>query len=164
MSDPPSGPSHASSSSEIASSSGRTTIVNTDHAIAAINGHDGAAAAAAAGGAARAGISNLDMAKVTSPTVERSNPLRMDVTARHSGGASGNGASTRPKLKRKAGTSSGMVGSSSKDNASAQAMQVSTSKNGKGRATSGESDDDEPMEPKDAIRQQFYVCLSSRGH
>lgn len=134
---------------EYASSSGRTTLVNTEHTGPAL----------APNGVVGDGphnmnnsphLSNLDAAKVTSPTVERSNPLSMRVTARNSGSSS-----SRPALKRKAGTSSSAIGTST-------AMQASTSKigsdKGKTAATSSGSDEDGALEPKEAIRQQFYVC------
>ena len=137
---------------EYASSSGRSTLVNTEHTGPAL----------AANGVVRDGLqtmnssphlSNLDAAKVTSPTVERSNPLSMRVTARNSGSSSS--SSSRPALKRKAGTNSSAIGTST-------AMHVSTSKSGsdkgKNAATSSESDEDGALEPKEAIRQQFYVC------
>lgn len=148
--------------SEIASSSGRTTLVNTEHAAATANGVVGDGPPVSSGSAS-ARLSNLDMAKVTSPTVERSNPLSMRVTARHSGAAA-SGSGSRPALKRKAGTSSSKDGLSlalQQPSSSSLSKSGSGSIKGKGPGTNSGDSDEDAMEPKDAIRQQFYVRFQS---
>ena len=122
--------------------------------------------------ASRPMVSNLERAKVTSPTYERSNPLSMRVAARPGAGAGAGimtGGSSRsrrgPSAEGAAAAGTADVQRQPEGNSGSTSTSTSTAK-GKGPAAASEQDTAmvPVVEPKEAIRQQFHVRGAATIH
>ena len=107
-------------------------------------------------------MSNLERAKVTSPTFERSNPLSMRVAARPGAGAStiAGGSSRSRRGPSAEGAAAAALDVQQHPEGSSRSSGTSTA-NAKGKGPAAASEQDTAMvpivEPKEAIRQQFHV-------
>ena len=120
--------------------------------------------AGGAGAASRPAVSNLERAKVTSPTFERSNPLSMRVARPGAGAGALAGSSSRSRRGASAegAAAAGMADVQQQPEGSSGSASASTSTStAKGKGPAAASEQDTAMvpvvEPKEAIRQQFHV-------